>query len=237
MRTLLNDYILVRHGFSEANNVKLICSDPEVGKEKYDLTELGRQQAEATAAALAEHVRTSVPAGTPVQMYSSPFLRTRTTSRIIHDSAFPDSPPVVFDDRLCERFFGMWDGKDDTNYAHVWEEDAADNLGTLNSWGCESTDEVASRAWSLVEDLEREAASGDTQAGDSGSDSAAGLAAPRNVCVLVAHGDVLQILQTRFLGVPSNTHRSLQHMETAGWREMPRLVGTGKAPQKELVGR
>jgi len=38
--------------------------------------------------------------------------------------------------------------------------------------------------------------------------------------VLVAHGDVLQILQTAFLKKSGSVHRSLDHLETASVREM-----------------
>ncbi len=40
-------------------------------------------------------------------------------------------------------------------------------------------------------------------------------------CILVAHGDVLQILQTGFLRHPdASRHRSLEHLETATIREL-----------------
>jgi hypothetical protein len=40
-------------------------------------------------------------------------------------------------------------------------------------------------------------------------------------CVLVAHGDVLQILQTGFLRhEDASGHRSLEHLETATIREL-----------------
>lgn len=38
--------------------------------------------------------------------------------------------------------------------------------------------------------------------------------------ILVAHGDVLQILQTAFLKVDGKVHRSLDHLETATVREL-----------------
>ena len=47
--------------------------------------------------------------------------------------------------------------------------------------------------------------------------------------VLVAHGDVLQILQTRFACVDPRTHRSLPHLETAPLRSLslPLAAGAG----------
>ena len=40
-----NPYILVRHGFSEANEKGIITSSPAVAVEKYGLTAKGRDQA------------------------------------------------------------------------------------------------------------------------------------------------------------------------------------------------
>jgi len=34
-------------------------------------------------------------------------------------------------------------------------------------------------------------------------------------CLLIAHGDILQILQTVFYGLPAARHRELPHLETA----------------------
>ena len=38
--------------------------------------------------------------------------------------------------------------------------------------------------------------------------------------MLVAHGDVLQILQTHFAGVDVSAHRQLDHLPTATLREL-----------------
>lgn len=215
-RTLRNLYVLVRHGRSEANEAGIIVSDPVLGEEKYDLTTEGRTQVDTTADALA--ARYAVSGAASVQIYSSPFLRTRTTASILHERAFPTSPDPIVDDRLCERFFGMWDGKPDSNYQQIWDEDITENLGTLNNWGCESADEVANRAWSFIQELEAESTDPDGEAVD-------GVPPPKKVCLLVAHGDVLQILQTCFLDVPSWKHRSLEHLETAGWF-VPMVTGS-----------
>ena len=42
-------------------------------------------------------------------------------------------------------------------------------------------------------------------------------------CVVVAHGDVLQILQTHFVRVPPAMHRSLPHLDKAEVRWLYRL--------------
>jgi hypothetical protein len=83
---------------------------------------------------------------------------------------------------------------------------------------------VASRAWSLIEELEADGGDPPSTSGpeDVTEDTTDGMAPPQRICMLVAHGDVLQILQTRFVNVPSATHRSLEHMQTAGWYVDPR---------------
>jgi hypothetical protein len=114
-RILKNQYVLVRHGRSEANEAGIISSDPDVGAEQHDLTDFGREQVHKTTRDLREKYTTDIP----LQIYASPFLRTRSTAAILHDEGFPETPAVVVDDRLAERFFGMWDGKEDSNYENV----------------------------------------------------------------------------------------------------------------------
>ena len=110
---LRNRYVLVRHGRSEANEAGIIASDPVDGEETHDLTPLGRQQASETAKALAAKYPSQPDR---IQIHASPFLRTRSTALVLHDEGFPSSPDPIADDRLCERFFGMFDGKEDKHY-------------------------------------------------------------------------------------------------------------------------
>ena len=51
--------------------------------------------------------------------------------------------------------------------------------------------------------------------------------------LLVAHGDVLQILQTAFTRVDVRTHRSLPHLETATVRELS-FAKAGKPVSEEM---
>ena len=46
--------------------------------------------------------------------------------------------------------------------------------------------------------------------------------------IMVAHGDVLQILQTAFMGVHPRKHRALPHMNTAELRHMSTTSKTGQ---------
>lgn len=83
---------------------------------------------------------------------------------------------------LRERFFGEFNGENDDNYQNVWNEDV--NSADHTRWGVESVNSVLHRTTSLILDIETE------------------LLVPNKhqqwVCLLVAHGDVLQILQTGF---------------------------------------
>lgn len=89
------------------------------------------------------------------------------------------------------------DGGKDNQYGLVWEHDAVD--ANHVEYNVESVNSVIRRTAALVTELDEEFQG-------------------RNI-FLVAHGDVLQILQTKFWGVAGEKHRSLQHMETAEWRE------------------
>ena len=106
--------------------------------------------------------------------------------------------PVVLDPRLRERFFGELDGGKDDQYDNVWQKDrdSADHV----EFGCESVNSVIARASELVTELDAEGGGG-------------------KVVILVAHGDVIQITQTAFKGMRGEEHRSLPHLDTAGYRK------------------
>eukprot|EP00814_Leptocylindrus_danicus_P021015 CAMPEP_0116047092 /NCGR_PEP_ID=MMETSP0321-20121206/28665_1 /TAXON_ID=163516 /ORGANISM="Leptocylindrus danicus var. danicus, Strain B650" /LENGTH=149 /DNA_ID=CAMNT_0003528865 /DNA_START=259 /DNA_END=708 /DNA_ORIENTATION=+ len=105
---------------------------------------------------------------------------------------------------LRERFFGEFNGKTDDNYQNVWNEDALSADHT--KWDVEPVNSVLQRTTSLILDIETE------------------LAVP-NVdqqwkCLLVAHGDVLQILQTGFCKMDGMKHRTMPHLDTATVRPL-----------------
>ena len=102
--------------------------------------------------------------------------------------------------RLRERFFGDFEGTSNENYERVWAEDAKDADHTKHN--CESVNSVIDRASEFVCSVE------------SSLD-------PGHVVLLVAHGDVCQILETAFLGIDGASHRTAtEHLDTATLRRL-----------------
>jgi len=111
---------------------------------------------------------------------------------------------VNVDPRLRERFFGAFNGESDDNYNRVWENDAVSADHT--SWDVESVNSVMRRTSHLVLDLESKVLhSNDVSKWN---------------CLLVAHGDVLQIMQTAFCKIDGTKHRGLPHLDTAAIRAL-----------------
>ena len=135
------------------------------------------------------------PLALPDRIVCSPFLRTRETAAL---AAARFLVPMSEDAALRERFFGELDGGPDLRYPDVWQQDA---LSPDHHYaGVESLAQVAERGWRLIERLEQ-AHRGQT-------------------LLLVSHGDTLQILLTRALGLPLTRHRELKPLATAEVREL-----------------
>ncbi|GMH84538.1 hypothetical protein TrST_g1316 [Triparma strigata] len=192
----------MRHGNSEANKAGIISSSPPVATVKHGLTELGQRQARDSSSLFlqSEHVAGGGGALLPPVIVSSDFKRASMTANILRATLltkFEEVAEVRLEERLRERSFGDLDGGKDDQYGLVWEHDAVDANHVL--YNVESVNSVIARTSALVTDLDEEFQD--------------------RMIFLVAHGDVLQILQTKFWGVEGEKHRSLQHMETAEWRE------------------
>lgn len=125
---------------------------------------------------------------------ASDFLRTRETAEIVRVALGCDS--VLLDIRLRERFFGEWEGLSHEHYSKTWAKDAFDP--TLEYKGGESSSAVRLRMWSVIEGLEEQFQGRDV--------------------IIVSHGDPLMLLQTAFVELGPERHRSLPYFETAGWR-------------------
>ncbi|GKY97078.1 hypothetical protein MPSEU_000666300 [Mayamaea pseudoterrestris] len=210
-----NKIFALRHGQSRANVAGIICSDPSIATTaEFGLSETGRIQAIQAGHAVAD-VLYNDPEIEGLCIISSDFARAyetaeavrnvyQTTPHPIEGSNRRDNLPplykgqVIVDIRLRERCFGDFDMQSDGNYPFVWDDDAKDSSHTLHQ--VESVDSVKSRAVAVVNEY-------DALLQD-------------HMIILVAHGDVLQILQTAFLQMDGRLHRSLEHLETAKLRRM-----------------
>jgi glucosyl-3-phosphoglycerate phosphatase len=212
---LQQDYFALRHGQSEANVAGIIASDPNVACHKYGLSVTGRKQAlHAGHDALQQMLLGGYHS---LVLLSSDFLRAYETACIVegvirqHNGNNADTTnyavpiyqnQVVREVRLRERDFGKWDGATDQNYARVWEDDAADANHTNDN--VESVHSVMDRVTRCVRDW----------------DATLGKEGKKMMVVLIAHGDVLQILQTAFAKWPGTQHRQITHLETATLRPL-----------------
>jgi broad specificity phosphatase PhoE len=188
---LRNRYFALRHGQSQANVQSIIVSNPEVGTTCYGLTNTGRVQVEARLENLPPAFDASL------KIISSDFLRAKETAAII-STGLAVTDPVRYSEKLRERFFGELDGGADNRYAEVWERDSLD--AQHSAFSVESTVSVVKRTVSLVRELE-------AQYRDS-------------VVLLVAHGDVLQLLQTAFEAISPARHRQLPPLQVAEVRQL-----------------
>jgi broad specificity phosphatase PhoE len=188
---LRNSYFVLRHGQSLANVQSIIISDPEVGTTSYGLTDTGRSQVEARLENLPPAFDASL------KIISSDFLRARETAAII-SAALAVTWPVRYSEKLRERFFGELDGGVDNRYAEVWERDSLDAQHSASS--VEPTVRVVKRTVSLVRELEAQYR--------------------ESVVLLVAHGDVLQLLQTAFEAISPARHRQLPPLQVAEIRQL-----------------
>ena len=198
-------YYAMRHGQSIANVEGIISSDPRVATVSHGLSEVGWEQAAEAAEQVAREAEATCCCG--VAIVSSDFRRARQTAEAIRAFLITrgglrvwPSKSCQLDEALRERSFGELNGGSDDRYADVWVEDARDVAH--EQFGVESVLCVAARARSVVERIET---------GDE-------LPPGRWMVVLVAHGDVLQILQADLEGVDPRTHRELEHLPTAKLR-------------------
>jgi len=213
---LRTSFIALRHGQSLANEQGIISSRPDVSTIEHGLTNEGKKQAKAAGIQILEKLN-SYKESSPdkfrgVAILSSDYMRAKETAEIVascveQHSAFPlFQNQVIFDERLRERGFGDLHATSDTNYQKVWTVDAKDPNHT--EWNVESINSVLQRTTDLVRELE------DKTLYDPSDKSAFW------VCVLVAHGDVLQILQTAFANINVKQHRSLLHLKTGVPRDL-----------------
>ncbi|GLC37150.1 hypothetical protein PLESTM_000548100 [Pleodorina starrii] len=152
---LQNEYWLLRHGRSLANEVETIVSKPENGvEERWTLAPAGEDQARAAGHKFGEVLQAVERAGRLVCVLTSPFSRTRRTAALAVEAAGlqPDTCPLQVAPELRERFFG-----DDLEmqpysaaYGKVWERDAESTASVPGGNG-ESVDDVSTRVRQLFQ--------------------------------------------------------------------------------------
>lgn len=201
---LRQKFCALRHGQSMANLSKIISSDPSISTVQHGLSDLGKTQASEAGALLSNQLKNE---HSKAAIFSSDFKRARETAELVAEamkqngiSLYKDD--VILETRLRERFFGSLNGGLDDKYNDVWKVDAIDP--SHNEFGVESVNDVLKRTTNLVLELDEELSK---EYGEC-------------LCLLVAHGDVLQILQTGFDKIDGSLHRTLPHLETAAPRHL-----------------
>jgi broad specificity phosphatase PhoE len=141
---------LLRHGETIWNRAKRLQ-----GHKDTPLTLRGVQQAEAMGKALARKLDGVAPA----VFFASPLGRTRQTAAIIADAIGHDPETIVFDDRLKEVTFGIWDGLNieqlRTNHGETWQSRLDDKWRFVPPGG-ESYMQVGERVGNFLTDLPAE---------------------------------------------------------------------------------
>lgn len=199
--SLQNEYCVLRHGQSMANVEELISSSPQVATIQHGLSDVGNQQAQEAGRHVVEYYQQHEYDG--IVILSSDYKRAKETAEIVADCCLKANLPlyrneVVIETRLRERWFGDWDGGSDRHYNDVWKDDADDPSHTIRS--VESVDSVMDRTTSCVLQWDGKFSN--------------------NLILLVAHGDVLQIMQTAFHKMDGSLHRTCKHLETATLRPL-----------------
>lgn len=113
---LKNRYFAIRHGESKANLSFTVCGDPKIGIDNYGLTPNGRRQ-------VRESVTRFRGLNPDVLIYSSDFLRTKQSSKIIAETLRIAQQYIVLEPGLRERFFGEYEGLAGFDYEDVYNQE------------------------------------------------------------------------------------------------------------------
>jgi probable phosphoglycerate mutase len=185
---VLNTVLVVRHGRTGYN-----ASGRIQGQLDSPLDELGRGQAKAAAARLAELV--------PAAIVSSDLSRAADTAG---ELAALTGLPVRLDPRLRERYFGQWQGLLNTEVAERFPESWARwQAGEpVEGFDIEPVDEVAKRAAAAVED--------------------AAALTPEGTVVVFGHGASSKYGLGVLLGWPAPVLRTVRVLGNCRWIDLGR---------------
>lgn len=100
---------------------------------------------------------------------------------------------------LRERFYGDYDMTSDDNYNLCWDDDKSPSHGEESKHSVESPSHVCDRATRFIQKLENEYQD--------------------KIIILVAHGDICQIMLTAFMRIEAWRHREIKHVDTANYRD------------------
>lgn len=192
---LKNQYFLLRHGISQANEAGVIVSRPENGTlSRWGLSKNGRADTHKKLAP--EAIARLCPGFTRenILVLSSDFSRALETAQIFCE--LNELRPAQIDIRLRERSFGKLELESVEKFSQVWNMDAQTQHTRI--FNCESTRQVADRLSGLLEDCESKYTG--------------------HTIVLVTHGDPSQIMQTIVQNLRPNQHREVPHMHNAELR-------------------
>lgn len=188
---IMGDIWALRHGESTANVEGLIVSVPGPrALDEVGLTPRGREQARRAGRGALEQ---GLGAGTLV--LSSDFARARQTAEEFASVLGTQDPRL--DPRLRERNFGIHDEGPASAYEQVW---AVDSARGIHEDGVEPVQDVAARIGQVLREVDGPAVDGPV--------------------VLVAHGDVLQIMLALGAGVDPHDHRGVPHLGNAELRRL-----------------
>jgi len=195
---------------------------------QHGLSEVGQEQATLAGTSFAKQYLNNAASSSKnddykgVAIFSSDFTRARETATLFkqlhnHQEIPIYTNDIVLETRLRERYFGELNGGPDDQYQKVWDLDCTNP--NHDEFGVEAANCVLERTTRLVTELDELLSSSSTTA--SSSSSSGSDEEQKWKVILVAHGDVLQIMQTGFLRhEDAARHRSLEHLETATIREL-----------------
>ncbi len=244
---LTQSYYALRHGQSLANVAKIISSDPQISTVQHGLSEVGREQAKLAGEQFFKNYYNNNNNNNErydegVAIFSSDFQRAKETASLFAQSLIqqqqqqqlPSSPvipiyqnEIILNTSLRERYFGTLNGGSDTQYQAVWDVDCTNPNHT--EFDVECANDVLERTTRLIVELDDMLSFSSTSSSTTTTTGSDGEQQQQTnnkkwKVILVAHGDVLQIMQTGFLRhEDASRHRSLEHLETATIRELKLL--------------